>query len=211
MSHSQPTYFASKWTVQPKGIVTINRTAEAITCLSSPAPFRIRLESGTETTFEQGLTFRSEVTFHKVELINPGDAAIEVELAFARGDVRDARLVITRAVGTREQTEIRPVDFRPGALQSSGNNRVGLFNYRTLPAQEWTQIAGNNKMRRRLIVRVEEGVVWLRCGTDGRPGAAPFLIGAAGDVLSVPGGGFTYAEPKGSQSCEIVVHEEIHV
>lgn len=223
----QPTYFASKWTIAAQGVVTINRTAEAITCLASTAPFRIRLDNGTETSFEQGLTFKSDVTFNRVELVNNGTTAVEVEIAFARGDVRDSRLVIAGAVQTRDKTVIRPINFSPGSFVNQGQGVEQIRNDVTVPAQTlWTQIADTLSLRRRLICRIVSGEAEFYCGAPGlpgiptssgapgahasMPGSEPFLIADSGDVVEVPGGGFTYARGIGGDAV-ISAHEEIYV
>lgn len=98
MIKRDPQYQADTWTVPANGFLSVARSAEFLICLEATAPFKITFDNGAQTNFEQGLTYRVQDQFHQIRLYNPNNQDISVRLGFGRGDITDARLVVSGSV-----------------------------------------------------------------------------------------------------------------
>ena len=110
--NTAPQYATRRVTVPAGGTVEIVRTATFVTVLAADAPFRARFDNYPEFDLEQGLTLRTPNGFQRIELRNPSAGPINVTIGLGRGDVNDARLVISGQVETQEQM---PELFTTGA------------------------------------------------------------------------------------------------
>jgi hypothetical protein len=208
-------YKTDQWTIAPFGTVTVNRTGEFLTCLDATDTFRIRLSDAPETDFEKGITFTSDVPFHKVDLINPTDAPLVVTIAIGRGSVRDARFVVAGAISTREQLEIQPVVYSSG-VTIRGSEPSGLDNELVVNPGGFATLVERNPLRQSSITDVAffggtDPQLQFYCGTDSFAGKYPLKISTASEIVTVPGGGFCYVKNTGDIAAYLAVHEVVHV
>lgn len=101
---------------------TIVREAEFITCLESSAPFKMRLDQGPFFDFEAGLGLTVAEKFGRADFLNDSDTDITVRVALGRGDVQDARLVLSGTVATRVTEPVAIKD--PVAISGTVDTRV---------------------------------------------------------------------------------------
>lgn len=169
MNNNAPQYQANTWTVPAGGRLEVARSAEFLICLEATAPFKISFDNGTETNFEQGLSFRVRNEFHRVRIYNPNAQDISVRLGFGRGDVTDARLVVSGSV----QVETAA----PSVIDTSAPI--------TAAAGASVQVVGADLRRKEILVRnlADTGEIWLR--GDNNTTAGGYLLRAGeGAVLS---------------------------
>ncbi|PIE10508.1 MAG: hypothetical protein CSA72_08355 [Rhodobacterales bacterium] len=207
-----PSYISSTWTVPANGAVTVNRSAEFLSCLDAAAPFRVRIGNTPETAFEQGLTFHSDVTFDRVEIVNPNAFEISVTLGFGRGNISDNRLVVATAISTREQVEMRPLVFTDAIIRGGLNVPDLSDNLAIVEAGKYATIADRNQMRQSLILSHDgsEGKAFIHPGTDGMAGFRPLVTLFPGDSVTIPGGGYLMVRALGG-NVAISAYEVIHV
>lgn len=216
MTH--PHYISGTWTVPPGEMVAVNRSAEFLTCLNAASPFRIRIGSGPETDFEQGLTFRSDRSFDRVEIVNPHAQELSVTLGFGRGDIHDNRLVISSAGGgisTRERTELRPLVQVAGKMVDWYGDIQVLENYcRINPGNRYVafEFAPENIMRKSLHIFVQRGPIEIIPETNSILPKAGVVMLQSGDSAEIPGTNKMFAASQiRDKSAYFVVFEEVYL
>jgi hypothetical protein len=110
---ANPTYATRSYTVAPGSSVQVVRHSDFLTCLEASASFKVSFDNQPRTDFEAGITYRTEGGFTLVEIINESAEPLTVKLGFGRGNVTDARNVITGSVDV-SGSEIKvasPSDF----------------------------------------------------------------------------------------------------
>jgi len=100
MNHST-NYATRQFTIPAGGSAEMVRNANFITVLEANAPFKVSFDNGPSSDLETGLTLRTVSEFHRVELINPSAAELTVKVGLGRGDIRDARLVLSGAISSK--------------------------------------------------------------------------------------------------------------
>jgi len=181
----QPTYTTQKLTIPALGTASVSRAATFLICLSASHRFRLRFEHGHETDFEAGLKFRQEVDFTRVEIINPSDTdELIVELGFGRGDVDDARLVLSGVIGTTvsggqvDATIVGSPDVKvaSGELNTKSRSPDGLFGGPafTIPNGTTERLGLADHRRHRLHIWVGDlpANTWVFIGSNGNPGVS---------------------------------------
>jgi hypothetical protein len=105
-------YTTQTVTIQPGDFVQITRPGDFVTCLAAAQGFKIAFDSGAESDFSEGLTFKVAGSFGTVRLRNSGAAVVTVKLAIGFGQVTDNRLVPTLPLASRA---VSPDVFQSGA------------------------------------------------------------------------------------------------
>lgn len=177
MIKRDPQYQADTWTVPANGYLSVARTAEFLICLEATAPFKITFDNGAETNFEQGLTYRVQDQFSQIRLYNPHGQDISVRLGFGRGDITDARLVVSGSVEVETET--------PGVIDT-----IDAF---TVTAGTSAQVDGADLRRQELLVRnlSDTADVWLRGDVNTTPGGH-LLKAGEGAVLTTSAAVYAY-------------------
>lgn len=136
MVSNSTNYATRTFTVPAGGSVEQVRNAQFITVLEASAPFRITFDNGPASDIEQGITLRTVAEFSRIEIINPTSDPLAVKIGLGRGEVQDARLVISGAVNSK--------NLSPGVLNSGAP--VACANAAV------TQLAAADVNRRELIL-----------------------------------------------------------
>lgn len=119
MVKSTSTSYATRtFTVAAGASVEMVRTASFLTVLEASAPFEVSFDNGPRSDIEQGITLRTYADFNRAEFINPNGDEITIKVGLGRGDVQDARLVISGAVNSKT---ISPGVFDTGAPVACAN------------------------------------------------------------------------------------------
>lgn len=212
MTH--PHYISGTWTVPPGEMVAVNRSAEFLTCLNAASPFRIRIGSGPETDFEQGLTFRSDRSFDRVEIVNPHAQELSVTLGFGRGDIHDNRLVIASAVNTIERTIIRPISSDDSTV-NIGNGITASWNLWEVVKRNpnpFTEIVPASKIRKSVQISImsDSAKLSVHPALSGSCGYFPLVTLSAGEIAEIPGGSRLLARsPDGN--AKFCIYEEVYL
>ncbi|NVK16707.1 MAG: hypothetical protein HWE35_21250 [Rhodobacteraceae bacterium] len=144
-----PQYKSDKWSIPAGERLEVARPGEFLVCLEASGPFKIAFDqSGTETDFEAGLSFKVPQGFQRIRIYNPNTAAISVRLGFGRGELRDARLVLdgavkTEAVSPEVFSAPGPVSVGAGSVQQlaatdAERREIGIKNLST-SERVWVQ------------------------------------------------------------------------
>lgn len=182
MNNHAPQYQANTWTVPAGGRLEVARTAEFLICLEATAPFKISFDNGSETNFEQGLTFTVKNQFSRIRLYNPHPQDISVRLGFGRGDVTDARLVVS---GTVE-------------VETTAPGVIDTFAPATIAAGASAQIVTADLRRQEVLVRNLDDAadLWLR--GDGTQNPGGYLLKAGeGAVLTTSAAVYAFNDNAG--------------
>lgn len=158
-------YVVMPLTIAANGSDSVNRAANFVTCLSANAPFEVAFDNGPRAHFEAGLTYSPANGFHRVHVYNTTGAALIVQLAFGRGNIRDSRLTLSGSIASRPEV---PDTFTSGAPVAAVNGAV-------------TQLAALSVLRSELIL-VNEGAGLVYIGGDAAALAGegvPLNIGAS--------------------------------
>ncbi len=169
MTQSHPQYRADTFEIGPFGSVEVSRQAEFLTCLEATAPFFIAFDDAPKTQFVKGLSFEATVAFNKYRVENPNDAIMSITIGTGRGNIRDARLVLSGAV---ETSELAANSFESPPPVVVGANSV-------------TQLAVANGTRKEIILKNLSATerLWLKSsGTTGEGGIP--IDGGEGVVLT---------------------------
>ncbi|PRZ48007.1 hypothetical protein [Tritonibacter scottomollicae] len=182
MNNKAPQYQANTWTVPANGILEVARSAEFLICLEATAPFKITFDQGVETNFEQGLSFRVLNEFRQIRIRNPNAQDISIRLGFGRGDVTDARLVVSGSVEVETEA--------PGVIDT-----IDVF---TVGAGASALVDGADLRRQELLLRnlSDTDDVWLR-GDANTTAGGHLLKASEGAVLSTSAAVYAY-NPNGS-------------
>jgi hypothetical protein len=97
-------YATRKVEVSPGGSEEIYREASFITCLGATAPFKLKLDHGPAFEFEAGISIALAETFERITIVNETAADNVIRLGLGKGQITDARLVLSGEVATREST-----------------------------------------------------------------------------------------------------------
>jgi len=125
MTDAAPSYAVRAYTVPPGDSVQVYRRSTVLTCLEGNIPFKVAFDGNSASEFEKGLTYREAQGFNRIEVINPSaTAALQVKLAFGKGDVSDSRLSLTGTIVTEETAA--PV-FNTSAPVSAGDGAATLI------------------------------------------------------------------------------------
>lgn len=130
-------YSVFKYTVQPLETIEINHSANSLTCLAATDRFKIGFDGNPLTTFESGLSYTADANFSKVRIHNNTGAAITVELGFASGGIRDARLVLTNTISATVSGQV--------GLQGGDTINQSAVNAVTPTAQTAVMAANANR------------------------------------------------------------------
>lgn len=101
-THQHPNVATREIIIPANGNTGIVREAEFLTCLEASAPFRLRLDQGPQMDFEAGLGLTVAEKFQRIDFINNTAEEIRIRVALGKGDIADARLVLSGTVDTRE-------------------------------------------------------------------------------------------------------------
>ena len=122
MTNAAPSYAVREYTVAPGDSVQVYRQSTFLTCLAGNIPFKVAFDGNSASEFQTGLTYREAQGFNLIEVINQSDTtALQVKLAFGKGDVSDSRLALTGTVVTEETAA--PV-FNTSAPVSAANGAI---------------------------------------------------------------------------------------
>ncbi|MCG7622730.1 MULTISPECIES: hypothetical protein [unclassified Epibacterium] len=182
MNNKAPQYQANTWTVPAGGRLEVARQAEFLICLEATAPFKIAFDNGTETNFEQGLTFTVKNQFNRIRIYNPHAQDISVRLGFGRGDVTDARLVVSGSV----------------EVETTAPSVIDTIDVFTVGAGASALVDGADLRRQELAVRnlSDTDDVWLR--GDAMTTAGGLLLKASeGALLTASAAVYAY-NPNGA-------------
>lgn len=95
MQGNAPTYAVRAFEIAPGASVQTYRQSNFVTCLEATDAFKIAFDGNSANDFEKGLTYRESTGFTEIQIINPSATVpLSVKLAFGKGDVQDARLVV---------------------------------------------------------------------------------------------------------------------
>jgi hypothetical protein len=155
----QPTYTTQKLTIPALGTASVSRAATFLICLAATHRFKLRFEHGHETDFEAGLKFRQEVDFTRIEIINPSSTdALTVELGFGRGDIDDARLVLSGVIGTTVTGgQVTAKARTPETLKGPT-----FPNPIVIAANSTALLVAQNANRHRIHMTVQDSPLWVQ-------------------------------------------------
>lgn len=181
MTQTHPQYRADTLDIAPFGSVEINRQAEFLTCLEATGPFFIAFDDAPKTQFVKGLSFEATIAFSKYRVENPTDAIMTVTIGTGRGNIRDARLVLSGAV---ETSELSPATFTAPAPVNIAANSVA-------------QVALANGTRKEIILRNLSTTerLWIKStatiGAEGLPidGGEGVILTTTAEVYAFNGAG----------------------
>lgn len=191
MNHST-SYATRVFTIPAGGSAEMVRNANFITVLEANAPFEVSFDNGPRSDLETGLTLRTVSEFHRFELINPGADEIRVKVGLGRGDIRDARLVLSGAISSKS---LSPNAFYTGAPVVCPNGAT-------------TILSGANDNRRELVIVCDEDAaanVYI-CGYGGA-GAGEGLPLAPGQSLTLETSASVYCRNDTGAAVAVAVAE----
>ena len=139
-----PRYQVFDMTLAAGEAVSMAWAGEFIHCLEASAAFQIGFNDGPQSRFEAGLKYRAPTAFESVQLVNSSGSANTLRLAVGRGDMEDARLVLTGTVSTRGEVPDTLTTKAPVSALDAAN----------------TQLAPANALRRELIL-VNQGAATI--------------------------------------------------
>lgn len=107
---ADPSYKTYKYTLEPKEVLTVTRTASFVSCLASSFPFKMSMNDGAENDFEAGITFSQVDDFSRLQIHNPSSTEeLVVALALGRGEITDSRLTLGGEIKVDVQNDELPV------------------------------------------------------------------------------------------------------
>ena len=125
MQNNAPSYAVRAFQVPPGESIQVYRQSNFLTCLEGNIAFKVAFDGNSASDFETGLTYREARGFTQVEIINPdATTTLTVKLAFGKGDVNDARLVISGAINAKIAA---PETFATGAPISATDAATTLL------------------------------------------------------------------------------------
>ena len=163
-----PNYVTREYVIPANGTVEGYREASFMTCLEATAAFSLKIDNAAKFDFEAGLGIVFDGTFTRYELINETGTDITVKLAIGRGNVRDARLVISGTLSTQSTV---PDTLTTGAAVSALN------------AATTSVIAANTSRVEALVVNAGAATIYI--GGNAAAAAAEGLPLAAGQSLTL--------------------------
>jgi hypothetical protein len=168
------------------------RTASFLTVLEASAPFQVSFDNGPRSDIEQGITLRTYADFNRLEFINQTGDEITIKVGFGRGDVQDARLVISGAVNSKN---ISPGVFDTGAPVACANAAT-------------TALAAADGNRRELILACDEdAAAKVYIGGSAGAGAGEGLPLAPGQSLTLETAAAVYCRNDTGAAVAVAVAE----
>ncbi|MFG5381945.1 hypothetical protein [Yoonia sp. R2-816] len=101
---STASYRKLAYAIRPGDIQDINRQGDFFHVLSADGDFSVAWDDGGATPFFAGLEYevRDGRSFNKVQIINTGQADLNIEVGIGRGGIRDSRLTTSGSVDARD-------------------------------------------------------------------------------------------------------------
>jgi len=117
---ADPSYKEFTYTLDAGAEVSIYSDCNVITCLEATADFSIAFDGGSRTNFKPGLSYRAPRVIRDVRVENTSGSANTITLALAKGDIRDARLVLDASAGTiaTEETAATWANYWNGSISA---------------------------------------------------------------------------------------------
>ncbi len=115
---ADPSYKTYKYTLEPKEVLPVTRTASFVSCLASSFPFKLSMNDGADNDFEAGITFSQDEDFSRLQIHNPSSTEeLVVAIALGRGEITDSRLTLGGQVKVDVQNDELPVRVLNSELQ----------------------------------------------------------------------------------------------
>lgn len=177
-THQHPNVATREIIIPANGNTGIVREAEFLTCLEASAPFRLRLDQGPQMDFEAGLGLTVAEKFQRIDFINNTAEEIRIRVALGKGDIADARLVLSGTVDTRMTEPVQVsgvVDTR-----ENGPDDFGGLSPISVPNGQSVQAFASDAKRVEAIVSLDAtatGPVFLAGGMEGASIGVPVYPG----------------------------------
>jgi len=186
-----PNYTTRSVTIPANGTVELYREAQFITCLSGAASFKVKVDNGPAFEMEAGLSVAFENPFTRLELIDESGANNLVKVALGKGGVKDARLVLTGQVDSREAA---PDVLTTGAPISA-------------LATTTTALAAANAKRREVMVVNTDAATTIHVGGNAAAAAGQGVPVLAGQSLTLQTTAAVYARNDSVSAVAVAVAE----
>ena len=101
---STASYRKLAYAIRPGAIQDINRQGDFFHVLRADGDFAVAWDDGGATPFFAGLEYevRDGRSFNKVQIVNTGQAELNIEVGIGRGGIRDSRLTTSGPVDARD-------------------------------------------------------------------------------------------------------------
>lgn len=186
---ASPKYQEFAFTLAAGAERSIFADCSVIACLEADADFEIGFDGGSKTVFKKGLSYRAGAIIRSIEVLNTSGSTNAITLAIAKGDIRDARLVLSGGLSTT-----------PAGGDFIGGNAVV-----TATAAANVQVLAENLVRREAgIKNTGTETVWIRTGTATAAAGHPL---GAGETLVLSVKTELRAYNASATNCDLAVWE----